>query len=523
MLVGSGWYRGKSENRNPQLCKAAISDRAGAPPRSGDAAIRQIMGHLPIAIPPLRGTRAGAITDRGFTVTRFLASPPRHLYIPPVMANKSVGIALLGCGIVGGGVAAILRDQRELLRQRTGISFDLRHVIVRDPKKTDRLAGLPIGTDAMAAISDPKVDIVCELIGGTGVAAEYFQSALKAGKPVVTANKSLLATRGPELFALARKHSTCIAFEASCGGGIPIINALTHGLVANRIDAMVGIVNGTCNFILTQMTRNGWTYPQALAEAQKLGFAEADPTLDVSGRDAAQKLAVLAGLAFNATIEEADIHIEGIDKLADQDFKLANELGYVIKLLAIAERVDGARLVLRVHPTLVHQTDVLAEVSGSFNAVSVYGNAVGHALFYGRGAGRMPTASSVVSDIVNVALGTTQLAFKQLNIFPDTSPKVQVRPISELNSRYYLRLVAKDQPGVLAQITRILSDQKISLSAIMQHEVNSGQFVPIVITTHLAREGSVQKAIAEINSSTAMSGPAVCLRIIDQPREFAGL
>jgi homoserine dehydrogenase len=438
------------------------------------------------------------------------------------MSQKTIGIALLGCGTVGAGVASILLDQRELLQQRTGLNFELRHVVVRDPKKADRRRGLTISTDAMAAISDPKVDIVVELIGGTTIASDYIQAALKAGKPVVTANKSLLAARGPELFALARQHSTCIAFEASCGGGIPIINALTHGLIANRIDALVGIVNGTCNFILTQMTRNGWSYAQALAEAQKLGFAEADPTLDVSGRDAAQKLAVLAGLAFNARISESDIFIEGIDKLQDQDFKLAKELGYVIKLLAIAERVDSTRLVLRVHPTLVHQTDVLAEVSGSFNAVSVYGNAVGHALFYGRGAGRLPTASAAVSDIINVALGITQLGFKQLNIYPDSAPKAEVIPNTELNSRYYLRLVAKDQPGVLSQITTILSDHKISLSAIMQHEVHLGQFVPIVITTHLAKEGSVQKAIKEINAAPAIAGPAVCLRIIDQPREFAG-
>ena len=442
------------------------------------------------------------------------------------MATKSVGIALLGCGIVGGGVVSILLDQAELLRQRTGIQFDLRHVIIRDLKKADRRANLPIGTDAMAAINDPKVDIVVELIGGTGVAGEYVQAALKIGKPVVTANKSLLASRGPELFSLARKHSSCIAFEASCGGGIPIINALSHGLIANRIDALVGIVNGTCNFILTQMTRNGWSYVKALAEAQKLGYAEADPAMDVSGRDAAQKLAVLAGLAFNARIEEGDIHIEGIDTLQDQDFKLAKELGYVIKLLAIAERVNPPsppnRLVLRVHPTLVHQSDVLAEVSGSFNAVSVYGNAVGHALFYGRGAGRMPTASAVVADIVNVALGVTKVAFGQLNIFPDSSPKADVLPITELSSRYYLRLMARDQPGVLAQVTTILSDQNISLSAIMQHEVNAGQFVPIVITTHQAKEGSLQKALRAINASPAIAGPAICLRIIDQPREFAG-
>jgi homoserine dehydrogenase len=443
------------------------------------------------------------------------------------MATKSAGIALLGCGIVGGGVASILLDQREMLRQRTGIQFDLRHVVVRDPKKADRRNNLTIASDPIAAINDPKVDIVVELIGGTGVAGDYVQAALKAGKPVVTANKSLLAAHGPELFALARKHSACIGFEASCGGGVPIINALTHGLVANRIDALVGIVNGTCNFILTQMTRNGWTYSQALTEAQRLGYAEADPAMDVSGRDAAQKLAVLAGLAFNARIDEADVHIEGIDTLQDQDFKLAKELQYVIKLLAIAERVDSPshpnRLVLRVHPTLVHQSDVLAEVSGSFNAVSVYGNAVGHALFYGRGAGRMPTASAVVADIVNVALGITQLAFKQLNIFPDSSPGADVLPFTELTSRYYLRLVAKDQPGVLAEVTTILSKQNISLSAIMQHEVNDGQFVPIVITTHLAREGSLQKALKEINASPAMAGPAVCLRIIDQPREFAGM
>jgi homoserine dehydrogenase len=442
------------------------------------------------------------------------------------MANQSVGITLLGCGIVGGGVASILLDQRDMLRQRTGINFDLRHVVVRDAKKQDRRTGLPLTDDAISAINDPRVEIIVELIGGTSIAAEYVQTALRAGKPVVTANKSLLAARGPELFSLARKHATCIAFEASCGGGIPIINALTHGLVANRIDALVGIVNGTCNFILTQMTRNGWSYARALTEAQKLGFAEADPTLDVSGRDTAQKLALLAGLAFNARIEESDVYIEGIDTLQDQDFKLAKELRYVIKLLAIAERVDTTeqpnRLVLRVHPTLVHETDVLADVSGSFNAVSVFGNAVGHSLFYGRGAGRMPTASAVVADIVNVAMGVTQLGFKHLNIFPDSSPRVSVKPIADLASRYYLRVLAKDQPGVLSQITTILSEQKISLSAIMQHEVNAGQFVPIVITTHLAKEGSLQNALKQINASPAIAGPVVSLRIMDQPREFAG-
>jgi homoserine dehydrogenase len=338
---------------------------------------------------------------------------------------------------------------------------------------------------------------------------------------VVTANKSLLAARGPELFALARKHNTAIAFEASCGGGIPIIDALTRGLVANRIDALVGIVNGTCNVILTRMTRNGWSYAKALEEAQKLGFAEADPTLDVSGRDAAQKLAILAGLAFNARVSEADIHVEGIDKLHPADIQFATDLGYVIKLLAIGERDSEGRLTLRVHPTLVHKTDVLAEVSGSFNAISIYGHALGHALFYGRGAGQMPTASAAVADLVGVATGTTQLAFRRLNIFPDAAAPAKVLPFEQLQSRYYLRLTARDVPGVLAQITHALGEHGISLSAVLQREADESQYVPVVITTHLARQGALRAALQAIDALPTIQGPSVCLRVIDQPKEFA--
>jgi homoserine dehydrogenase len=335
----------------------------------------------------------------------------------------------------------------------------------------------------------------------------------------VTANKSLLALHGPELFALGRQHNAAIAFEASCAGGIPIINALMHGLVANRFDALMGIVNGTCNFILTKMTRNGWSYSHALAEAQKAGFAEADPIMDVSGRDAAQKLAILAGLAFNVRITEADISTEGIDQLSDTDIKFAGELGYVIKLLAIAQR-HGERISLRVHPTLVHRDDVLADVSGSFNAVSVYGHALGHALFYGRGAGQMPTASAVVADLVNVGLGATPLAFKQLQMFPDQVPPANVLPPDDLESRYYLRLLAHDEPGVLAEVTRILGQRRISLSAILQQEASDGQLVPVVITTHRASEGAVRVALAEIDRLKSIQSPTVCLRIIDQPKEF---
>ena len=437
------------------------------------------------------------------------------------MSESPIGICLLGCGIVGSGVVKILTEQAELLRRRAGLRFDIRHVVVRDLEKHSSQGDLPLTVDAQAAIDDPKVQIVLELIGGTTPAGMWVERALKLGKAVVTANKSLLAARGPELFALARRHNTCIAFEASCGGGIPIIDALQRGLVANRIDALVGIVNGTCNVILTRMTRNGWSYQEALAEAQRLGFAEADPTLDVSGRDAAQKLAILASLAFNAKVSEADLHVEGIDTLSPIDIQFASELGYVIKLLAIGERDSDNRLALRVHPTLVHKTDVLAEVSGSFNAISVYGNAVGHALFYGRGAGQLPTASAVVADLVGVATGTVPLAFKHLNIFPDSASPAVILPIEQLKSRYYLRLTARDLPGVMAQVTHALGQQDISLSAISQHETEDSQFVPVVITTHMAREGAIRAALKVIDALPMIIAPTVCLRVIDQPKEFA--
>ena len=439
------------------------------------------------------------------------------------MADKTVGVALLGCGTVGGGVVSIIRDHHDMLLARTGIDFQLRHVVVKDRSEyPPNAADLPMSTDAQGAIDDPASQVVLELVGGTTVAGTFIERALRLGKPVVTANKSLLALRGPELFALARQHDTCIAFEASVGGGIPIIDAVLRGLVANRIDAILGIVNGTCNFILTQMTGKGWSYEQALTEAQRLGFAEANPTLDVSGRDAAQKLAILAGLAFNARVAESDIHVEGIDKLEAADIQFAIEMGYVIKLLAIAERANSDRISLRVHPTLVHKDDVLADVGGPFNAISVFGHALGHALWYGRGAGRTPTASAVVSDLVGVAMGSTPLAFKKLRSLPDLTGPAKVLPFDQLQSRYYLRMAAKDQPGVLAQVTAALSRQSISLSSILQHEASGNENVPVVITTHVAREGAMQAALNEINALPTIAPPTVCLRIIDQPKEFGG-
>jgi homoserine dehydrogenase len=436
------------------------------------------------------------------------------------MDKRQIGVTVLGHGTIGAGVAAILVQQNALLRRRTGLNLLLRHVAELDRKK-QTVPGLPYTTDAAAAIDDPRTDIVVELIGGVGAAADLIQRSLRLGKPVVTANKSLLAQRGAELFTLAKRQGTCIAFEASCAGGIPVINALTHGLVANRIEALVGILNGTCNYILTQMTRHGVSYAQALAEAQQAGFAEADPTLDVSGRDTAQKLAILASLAFNARAAERNIHLEGIDQLQETDLKFAAELGYVIKLLAIAQREAKERISLRVHPALVHKSNLLAEVGGSFNAVSLYGHAVGHVLLYGRGAGRTPTASAVVSDIVQIGLGLAPLAFAQLDLLP-AKTAIRALPFERLSSRYYLRLMAKDRPGVLAQVTRALGAQRISLSAVLQREGGESQFVPVVITTHLAREGDVQKALGQINRLASVKPPAVCLRIIDPPKEFAG-
>jgi homoserine dehydrogenase len=445
---------------------------------------------------------------------------PSVPYIPHV-SGSTTGICLLGCGIVGSGVVNILAEQGELLHRRTGLRFDVRHVVVRDAgKHRARSPELPITDAAIAAIEDPKTQIVIELIGGTTAAGELIEHALKLGKHVVTANKSLLAQRGPELFALARKHRACIAFEASCGGGIPIIDALSRGLIANRIDAIVGIVNGTCNVILTRMTRNGWSYKQSLEEAQRLGFAEADPALDVSGRDAAQKLALLAGLAFNVRVAESDIHVEGISKIEPIDIQFATELGYVIKLLAIAQRSDNGKLALRVHPTLVHNNDVLADVSGSFNAISVYGHALGHALFYGRGAGQMPTASAVVADLVGVAMGVTPLAFQRLRVYPDSSAPVNLLPIEQLQSRYYLRVTARDVPGVMAQVAHALGQHGISLSAILQREAQDSQYVPVVITTHLASEGAVRDALRSIDALATIQPPTACLRVIEQPKEF---
>jgi homoserine dehydrogenase len=440
-------------------------------------------------------------------------------------ANKEAafGVALVGCGTVGGAVATLLTRDREILRSRIGRRLELRHVVDIDFANAERL-GLDrrlFRRDVDEALGDRSVGVVVELIGGTTAARTVIERALRAGKHVVTANKALLATHGNRLWSLARRHGVCIAFEASCAGGIPIIRALYDGLIANRIDAMYGIVNGTCNYILSSMTQHGRSYADALKDAQRDGLAEADPTLDVAGIDSAHKLAILAALAFGRRIRFDAIPVEGIDSLQLCDVAYGQELGYVIKLLAIAQRQPEG-ISLRVRPAFISKEHPLAWVSGPFNAISVYGHATGHTMYYGRGAGGMPTASAVVADIASVAMGAVPRAFEQLNIWPDRARPGKQLPIEAVRSRYYIRVVAEDQPGVFAQVATILGRHNISISSVLQHEPTDEMEalgVPVVITTHRAQEGSVRRAVGEVDALDVVRTKSVCIGIVDEHTE----
>lgn len=436
----------------------------------------------------------------------------------------SIGVAVLGCGTIGSSVANMLLHESAHLLARSGQTLTLRSVVERDIPKA-KAAGIPaklITSNLDHALQDPETHIVVELIGGLEPARTFVLKALAAGKHVVTANKYLLAVHGKELLAAAKKANRAVAFEASCGGTIPIILALTKGLLANDITRVVGIVNGTCNYILTQMTQFGQSYADALKGAQAAGYAEANPTLDVNGTDSAHKLAVLASLAFGAEIDLNRLEISGIDTLQDLDLKYAREMGYVCKLLAIGEKVTTPAtksaaakhaVSLRVHPTFVPQSELLANVSGSFNAISIWGHASGQTLYYGRGAGGMPTASAVVADIIDVAMGTAPLLFSKLPILNNRKP-VRYIPSKEIVSRNYLRLTALDVPGVMADITRILGHNKISLSAIAQHESSAGAPVPVVVMTHAARDGDVTKAIKKIDQLETIKAKTVRIRVL---------
>ncbi len=427
----------------------------------------------------------------------------------------TTGLALLGCGTVGSAVAEMLLAEKSHLQERSGQRLELRRILVRDKRKS-RNRMVPkrlITTNAEDILADPAVTIVVELMGGIEPARTLLLRSLAAGKHVVTANKHLLALHGAELFAAASKAGRCICFEASCGGAIPIIMALTRGLIANSIDRVIGIVNGTCNYILSQMSASGQSYAEALSGAQAEGFAEPDPTFDVSGIDSAHKLAILAALAFGVQVPFEKITICGINNLDDLDLKFSRELGYTCKLLAIGERTTGG-ISLRVAPTLIPARSVLANVHGPFNAISVFGHAAGQTTYYGRGAGPKPTASAVIADIVEAAMGTASLLFANLPLLTKRT-RGRFLPANKIVARNYLRITALDSPGVMHQITGILGRRGISLSAIAQHESKAGAYVPLVITTHEAVEGDIAKAVVEIDRLKCTKGKAVRLNIID--------
>jgi homoserine dehydrogenase len=428
--------------------------------------------------------------------------------------SDTLGIALVGCGTVGGGVADILLRHHDRLARRAGRPLALRRVVVRDAAKP-RDPIVPrdlVSTDLAAAITDPSVHVVVELIGGTTTAKKVVLDALAAGKHVVTANKALLADAGHEVFEAARKAERAVCFEAAVAGGVPIIRALGESLAANQVTAIQGILNGTSNFILTAMDERGLSYRDALAEAQKLGYAEADPTLDVDGSDAAHKLAVLAQIAFGVAARPHEIERTGVDTLDPLDIRFADELGYTIKLLAEAW-ADGNTVALHVAPVLLRHTDLLAQVRGAYNAIAVYGDLVGETLYQGPGAGRMPTASSVVADLIDLAVGRAQRTFAAAQLWSAANKGFTVEPTERVRSRFYLRLLVADKPGVLADVTRILADESISISSVVQHEAPEGEVnggpVPLVIVTHYARTGRFKAALEKIKRLPTITIPAV--------------
>jgi homoserine dehydrogenase len=429
------------------------------------------------------------------------------------------GIALVGCGTVGEGVAKLLLEQPQRLTARAGRKLALRKVVVRDPNKP-RGVNLPrdlVTTDVRGMLADPAVQVVVEVIGGVDTAKQVVLDALAAGKDVVTANKALLARFGKEIFDAARKHNRAVAFEAAVAGGIPIIAALCQGLAANQIQSVQGILNGTSNFILTAMTETGQSYASALAEAQRRGYAEADPTLDVDGTDAAQKLAILAHLAFGANVSPDSIERRGIAGIDAMDIRFSKELGYTIKMVAEAWLRDR-QLAIHVSPVLLRQLSPLAQVRGAYNAVLVMADAVGDTLYYGQGAGQMPTASAVVADLIDMAVGRAQLTFKTLRLWSGDDTGITLRPSSTVKSRFYLRMLVADRPGVLADVASALARHNISISSVIQHEAldeHEGDTVPLVIMPHTALTGDFCAAVDEIARLGFLKGPCVYYPVAD--------
>ncbi len=442
------------------------------------------------------------------------------------MGQRAVGVGLVGLGTIGTGVVKVLSRNAGVIAQRLG--FPLRLVRIADiDTARDRgvdLSGIRFDADAEGLIRDPEVEIVVELIGGTGAARHITQAAIEQGKHVVTANKALLALHGKEIFAAAARRGVDIAFEASVGGGIPILRSLREGLAANRIQSLHGIVNGTTNFVLSEMEKSGAPFDVVLARAQALGYAEADPSTDVDGHDAAHKLTLLIAMAFGAQLTAKEIPTEGIRAISPLDFEAAAEFGYRIKMLAIGrERVgaDGRRCIeARVHPTLIPEGSLLSKVDGAMNAIAVHGDAVGRTLFYGAGAGELPTASAVVGDLMELAREIRRGRAGRvapLAFLPDHLEPLPVVPLGELMGRCYLVFQAADRPGVLGQIASALGEHGISIESVLQKKAAAtSSAVPVLVFTHPAREDAVRRALATIDRLPEIAAPTRLVRIEEE-------
>ena len=416
------------------------------------------------------------------------------------MRKQSIGVGLIWLGVIGGQVARVLTDKAESLAEQVGCPLVLKKVKVLSRGLT-RPQAIEMGlqlftTDADEFFAEPDIDIVVEVIGGENPALQYLKKALSDGKHVVTANKEVIAKHGAELLALAQRHKVGLRYEASVGGGIPLIAPFQHELVANKISGIYAIINGTTNYILTRMARDGVDFSSALTRAQELGYAEANPENDVEGIDAAYKLAILTSLAFQTQVRPEDIHCEGISRLSSRDFKYARELGFAIKLLAIAKRSNHS-IEVRVHPVFIPEDSLLAKVDGVYNAILVEGDLVGQVLFYGQGAGPLPTSSAVISDIVAEARDIVLNVGNRFQVKLDSG--ALIKPMSEIETRYYLRMNVADRPGVLAQITKVLGDHQISISSVIQKEADSAaQTAEAVLMTHPAQEKAMQQALGEL-------------------------
>ncbi|MCD6585341.1 MAG: homoserine dehydrogenase [Desulfobacteraceae bacterium] len=430
---------------------------------------------------------------------------------------KEIKVGILGLGTVGTGIAKIIYDNAELITSRLGAKLTLKKAADID-LKTDRGINFDDGIltdDAFKVVNDPEIDIVIEMIGGETIAKDLIIKAIDNGKHIVTANKALLASHGNMLFKAAAEKGVSIAFEPSVGGCMPIIKTIRESLVGNHIQSISGILNGTCNYILSKITSEGAAFEDALTEAQAEGFAEADPTLDIEGYDTAHKLAILSSIAYGAEINLKDIYVEGITNITAMDIEFANQCGYTIKLLAITKLTENA-IDARVHPTMIPFSNPLSNVNGSLNAVTIAGDAVGNMMLYGHGAGMMPTASAAISDTIDIArdlLNGIHTRVPMLSFKMDKIKKIPTQPIDEISTFYYIRFSALDQPGVLSKLSGILGDHKISIKSVHQTERKSNGAVPIFMLTHLAKEAEIQKALSKISSLDIITDAPSLIRI----------